>query len=364
MRRIAHGQTVCPSVGLVLSATGAPMKTGKQLSITRKQSATEAGRALLAIVRTISEDGELTDEEALDLHRWLTSTVTGELPAADFLRDVVGRALEDGKITYDERQSIHEALIRVLPPDERSGAKDAKYQAFSKGWEAQREVEKKEWKAKRMDEVREAGMWEFVVAGVDYGARAAVVASSMEEGTPVQFIRDPTNKFDANAISVQLWDGRDIGFVPKEWAKELAPYLDAGAMAFARCTRLLTLGDIDRPLLQVGLLYLDGTNGLPGAPVHDWAAGVRASIPREKWPEFVSGAKVILAERVGPAVVADIPVPLDLIRPGPTPRDTSHTPNGSTEEAKAPQSAGPIVLALALLLALIVLGFGYTLLKR
>ena len=289
------------------------MKTGRQLSITRKHTATEAGRALLGMVRTFSADGRLTEEEALDLHRWLESTVTGDLPAAEFLREVVGRALADGRITDQERQEIHEAVIRVLPPDERRDAKNAKGQIEGEAWLAQREKEKQEWKAQRRQEVQEAGLWEFVAAGVDYEGRAAVVASSMDEGTPVQLVREPMNKWDRNAISVQLWDGRSVGFVPKEVAADLAQYLDGGAMGVARCTRLLFLGDIQRPLIQVALVYLDGTTGVPGSPVHDWVTSFRSKVPSDRLPAAVAEMKEKVAAQVGPAPVAALDIPADLL---------------------------------------------------
>ena len=46
-------------------------------------------------------------------------------------------------------------------------------------------------------------------------------------GAPLELRRDPANAHDANAIQV-LAAGRQVGWVPRELAAELAPELDAG----------------------------------------------------------------------------------------------------------------------------------------
>ena len=46
-------------------------------------------------------------------------------------------------------------------------------------------------------------------------------------GDPVELLREPDNKADANAILV-IWEGHDIGYIPRESAFLLAPHIDAG----------------------------------------------------------------------------------------------------------------------------------------
>jgi len=41
-------------------------------------------------------------------------------------------------------------------------------------------------------------------------------------------IREPDNKYDANAILVTLEDGTDVGYIPREIAKDLATVMDSG----------------------------------------------------------------------------------------------------------------------------------------
>jgi hypothetical protein len=40
--------------------------------------------------------------------------------------------------------------------------------------------------------------------------------------------REPTNKFDANAVAI-YYGAKKLGYVPKGFAKELAPQVDQGA---------------------------------------------------------------------------------------------------------------------------------------
>jgi hypothetical protein len=66
------------------------------------------------------------------------------------------------------------------------------------------------------------------IAGV--AGAAAHHADALEEpelGAALSLRRDPRNEHDANAIQV-LAAGRQVGWVPRELAAELAPEIDAG----------------------------------------------------------------------------------------------------------------------------------------
>jgi hypothetical protein len=80
------------------------------------------------------------------------------------------------------------------------------------------------------DALREQGL---VVAGAAGAAQfhdEVLQSEGAEPGSPVRLRRDPANEHDANAIAVDVdvEDGGQLGFVPRDVAAELAPKLDAG----------------------------------------------------------------------------------------------------------------------------------------
>jgi len=93
-----------------------------------------------------------------------------------------------------------------------------------------------------------ADVYDINVAGVTFDGRQEVLAELYEiqeaqkAGTttpsiaiiPIDLVREPDNKYDANAIQV-LAEGNDgykhVGYVSRDLAARLAPLLDAGATA-------------------------------------------------------------------------------------------------------------------------------------
>jgi hypothetical protein len=66
------------------------------------------------------------------------------------------------------------------------------------------------------------------VAGAGRHHAEALGSDAAAPGCPLVLRRDAENEHDANAIAVDLGDGRQAGWVPREVAAELAPALDAG----------------------------------------------------------------------------------------------------------------------------------------
>jgi hypothetical protein len=68
------------------------------------------------------------------------------------------------------------------------------------------------------------------IAGVAGAARfhgEALASEAAEPGSPLELRRDPANEHDPNAIMV-LAGGRQVGWVPRTVAEEIAPRIDAG----------------------------------------------------------------------------------------------------------------------------------------
>ena len=83
------------------------------------------------------------------------------------------------------------------------------------------------------------------LAGVTFENRQQAIERFALVNAKYQLHRQPENKFDANAIMVTA-NGRDIGFIPKDLAAELAPVMDAGTNL--RCHfRFKNVVDPDKP---------------------------------------------------------------------------------------------------------------------
>ena len=69
-----------------------------------------------------------------------------------------------------------------------------------------------------------------------------------KEGEELQFIRDPKNPYDENAIKICLKTGEQLGFVGAELAEDLAPRIDKGEHIQVFISEI-TGGEEDRPTL-------------------------------------------------------------------------------------------------------------------
>lgn len=70
------------------------------------------------------------------------------------------------------------------------------------------------------------------VAGVTFENRQAAIAT-MHGNEVIQLRPEPDNKYDENAIAVWVafppesgWNARQIGYLPKEIAAQVAPHMD------------------------------------------------------------------------------------------------------------------------------------------
>lgn len=81
----------------------------------------------------------------------------------------------------------------------------------------------------------------FRVVGVSYsnqdGSSRQAYISEMTPDTAVQLVPEPTNPYDANAIAVFIPGNKQIGFVPRELAAKIAPFLE-GEKFLARVVSL------------------------------------------------------------------------------------------------------------------------------
>lgn len=100
--------------------------------------------------------------------------------------------------------------------------------------------------------------YDISVAGVTFEGRQELLAElhkAQEAGAGIAtfLVREPDNKYDANAIQV-LAEGNDgpkhVGYVPRHLAAKLAPLLDAGATVTTDPARIIC-GGLDSTVFGV-----------------------------------------------------------------------------------------------------------------
>lgn len=111
-------------------------------------------------------------------------------------------------------------------------------------------------KALLVGDVKFAGHVE-VKGGYYHGMWEAKVDGQLKEGAWLKMVREPDNKFDSNAIGVWLGHrtgcGAKIGYVAKEKAEQLAPYMDLGVK---HALRVLQHSAPNQPLRITARLYI------------------------------------------------------------------------------------------------------------
>ena len=94
-----------------------------------------------------------------------------------------------------------------------------------------------------LDDVAEPGELLIEVAGFRYATRVAL--ENLHPGDEVQFVAEPDNSFDSNALAVEV-RGQKIGYVPKQQACAVNTLLKTGSLK-AQIERIN--GSSERPLV-------------------------------------------------------------------------------------------------------------------
>jgi len=221
----------------------------KQVTLSKAHRNTPEGRALIALLIELSDDGQVTREEMERLRQWLEVDRGVDFPACAFLYEVLDTIAADGEISEEELDRLALAIERVLPSDVRLAARQRR-----RHYRETRRREKSERRAKERAELRAARLTErqrlkplhyadFVIAGATRSEERREGCEGLDVGDAVTLEREPSNRHDSNAILVLSEDGSELGYVPRFEASEMAPLLDAGAEAQARVKKLLETDD-------------------------------------------------------------------------------------------------------------------------
>ncbi len=231
--------------------SGKPTKRVR-VSLTKIQIQQGIGAELLALCQGITHDGTFTKEEIVALKRWLRENRNADLPSVAFLMATIERIIADKRITRDEQDELYKAIETVLPPEARKLAKQSRRAVAAKEQAnelaASEAATRKELAERERDAPVDAA--NFMVAGVHFENRSVLIERYVEYGLPVFLARDHENRFSRFATEVRVPDGYQIGFVPEEFAEEVAPLIDKGALHKASITKVLRGGRVPIPVVQ------------------------------------------------------------------------------------------------------------------
>ena len=233
------------------------MPGGRQVSLRR--NATQGGVAaeLVNLLETVTADGRITDDEVAALRTWLDDNRASDLASIEFLRATLDQILADGVVTPEERKAIHKAVERVLPREVRARSRGVR--EASALLEKTRLREEKAAVREERARNRSVGSFNFMVAGVTYQGRADLIDKYLIPEQAVFLLREPTNSYDRNAVEIRTVHNVQIGYVPREYAAEMAGMLDAGFRQIAYCTKILEGKRAPIPIVQLALYRPEAT---------------------------------------------------------------------------------------------------------
>jgi hypothetical protein len=187
-------------------------------------------------------------EEMERLRSWLEVDHGVDFPALPFLHETIEQISSDGEVTEDELDRLALAIERVLPKDVRVAAAAKRKQLRDSRRLTQRESRRQTIAAARAQKrlereearrrARPLYRADFPIAGATRFEERREACERISVDDDVTLEREPDNAHDANAILILGDDDSELGYVPREQAREIAPLLDAGAEADARVRRL------------------------------------------------------------------------------------------------------------------------------
>lgn len=268
----------------------------KRISLTKAQLQTETGLELLSICQSATADGRLEDPEIHALQAWIAANSNSDLPSIRHLSSTLDRVLADGVITPEERQSVAKAIEAILPLEERKLAAALRRQIeqeerqSKKAAEAQAKQEAREEKERN----RPLDFADFMVAGTRHENRCAIIQREVRAGSSVFLRREADNPHSKDAIAVVTTRGSTIGYVPAEWALDIAPLLDDGALHAAAVKKVLEYESGPIPVIVARFYAKDAT--VRGVYSQDQSPQ-KAAIDAKGWPDkttLLAGAGLIL----------------------------------------------------------------------
>jgi hypothetical protein len=168
-----------------------------------------------------------------------------EFAACAFLHETIETISDDGEITEAELGRLGLAIERVLPKDVRASAREKRRSLREQKRQersAQRDAARTQQREARQ-RARPLHRGDYHVAGAFMFQHRCDACERLNAGDAVLLEREPENRHDRNAIMILSEDGEELGYVPREHAREMAPLLDGGAAYEATVKRLWETDD-------------------------------------------------------------------------------------------------------------------------
>ena len=220
----------------------------RQVTLSRTHRETSVGRELIDLLTDLSADGNVSREEMERLRSWLEVDRGVDFPALPFLYETIDQISLGGDVTEDELDRLALAIERVLPKDVRLAATAKRKQVRNARRVAHRETQRQILIAARAgrraarDAARaRAGVLyeaDFPIRGATRFEERRLACERLMVDDNVKLEREPDNVHDSNAILILGDDDCELGYVPREEARDIARLLDAGAEADTRVHRL------------------------------------------------------------------------------------------------------------------------------
>jgi hypothetical protein len=191
------------------------------------------------------------------LRAWLEVDRGIDFPACAFLHETIETISDDGEITEAELGRLGLAIERVLPKEVRASASEKRRRLREQRRQeqtVQRAAARAQQKAARQ-RARPVHRGDYHVAGAFMFQHRRDSCERLNVGDAVLLEREPENRQDRNAILVLSENGDELGYVPRQHAREMAPLLDGGAVYEATVKRLWQTDDGNTVPFIVSVLH-------------------------------------------------------------------------------------------------------------
>lgn len=74
----------------------------------------------------------------------------------------------------------------------------------------------------------------FYIAGVQFRPGAAKILAGLSEGDELDLVLEPTNKYDPNAVRIEV-NGEHVGYVPKKFSGEISAMIEVDGAETVQC---------------------------------------------------------------------------------------------------------------------------------
>ncbi len=212
-----------------------------------------AGAELFSLCQTAAPDGTLTSRELQRLRDWLDHSAEVDVPARAYVRELIGHIVRTGRVAPADLR----ALARVLEPSFPQELRRRPAALRLVG--SDRMPYPDDSAAERVkNEILASAC--FMVAGCQSERRTPVIPRQARAGEPVLLVLERRDAPGASAVEVRTANGKALGFVPAQRAKDLAPLLDRGARY--RAHLISVSSGVHAPVLIVQAFFYRGNAAL------------------------------------------------------------------------------------------------------